>query len=380
MRVDAPVTTKHIHILGTGSIGCLIAHSLASLPAEIRPQVTLLLHRPGLWDDYDARGRQIHLTRIFEANAERHGRGGFGVEVLTHPSDQMWELKQTPQGSNNSAHDDSIDSLVVTVKGAATKAALQSVRRRLQGSTSTVLLLQNGMGQIDDLNKQVFDNPDDRPRYMQGIISHGLFLKQSFDAIHAGSSDMQVGMAPTAGAIEAEENDLWSPSSIFLADTLRQCPELKMTIKSSTEVLSTQLMKLAVNAVNNPLTGILDILNGRQLDNPIISSNIIPPLVAEISHIILSLPEMSSDKVGNDVRQRFELAALEPFTRNMIRVNEHNSSSMREDTRKRKQTEVKYINGYLVKRGKEVGVDVTMNELILNLMEAKTMELQREAS
>ena len=48
-----------------------------------------------------------------------------------------------------------------------------------------------------------------------------------------------------------------------------------------------------------------------------------------------------------------------------------NSSSMREDIRKGRATEVEYINGYVVKRGEEMGVKCVLNYMLMQLVLGK---------
>ncbi|KKY16841.1 putative 2-dehydropantoate 2-reductase [Phaeomoniella chlamydospora] len=360
--------------------------ALANLPADRRPPITLLLHREGLWEDFREKVCKIRVSKPFASKSDHDGTAGFDVEVQSSSEGGKWDHKHT--ASHNLPEDTQIDCLIVTVKGAMTVDALRSVRGRLKGPGSTVLLMQNGMGQRDELDAEIFRDPSTRPKYMQGIISHGAYLTDPFTATHAGNGDIQLGMlsdtpslAPaSAGLIRALgreeiENNLWSESARHLAGSLMES-DLNCSLRTCAEVLTTQLLKLAVNATNNTLTALLDIINGHQLSNPIISGDIFPALISEISQILLSLPEVSDAVIGPHSRARFERHNLERFIRDMIKVNKTNSSSTREDMRRKKETELRYINGFLVKRGNELGKDVKLNELLLWLVQAKTLEVQ----
>jgi 2-dehydropantoate 2-reductase len=45
---------------------------------------------------------------------------------------------------------------------------------------------------------------------------------------------------------------------------------------------------------------------------------------------------------------------------------------MREDIRKGRETEIEYINGWIVRRGRELGIDCVVNESITQLVLAKS--------
>ena len=87
---------------------------------------------------------------------------------------------------------DMIHCLVVACKGPATVSAIRSVQHRINAET-TICLMQNGMGQVDELDEKVFDKPEERPSYVLGIISHGLFLRDAFTAMHAGRDVIALG-------------------------------------------------------------------------------------------------------------------------------------------------------------------------------------------
>jgi 2-dehydropantoate 2-reductase len=92
-------------------------------------------------------------------------------------------------------------------------------------------------------------------------------------------------------------------------------------------------------------------------------------LLAEISLVLRSLPEFEG--VPN-VRMRFCPKRLEALVVSVAAKTAQNSNSMREDVRKGRVTEVEYINGYVVKRGEEMGVKCVLNYLVMQLVLGKT--------
>jgi len=330
-----------IHILGLGSIGSFIAHSLRSLPTP--PSVTLLAHRKSLYDDFASNGWKVGL-RVGE-NGPLDQRGGFNVELLS-----------------DSASADPIHNLIVAVKASATVSALEPLRHRI-GPQSTICLFQNGMGQIEDLNERVFTNPSTRPSYMFGIMRHGVYLRTPVEAILSGTS----GNA-SLGIVESHKSTTQHLHAQYLLDTLLQSKALRCEKMEWPDLFRVQLLKLASNCVLNPLTALLDIRNGQIKDN----ANIQPlqrQLLREISAVFQKLPEM--EELSLD-RNQFSAQALESVLLDTVEKTAQNSSSMREDILKGRNTEIQYINGWIIRRAKAMGLNCEANSSLTQLVLAKS--------
>ncbi|KAK5797593.1 hypothetical protein VI817_003884 [Penicillium citrinum] len=330
-----------IHIIGLGSIGSFIAHSLRSLPTP--PSVTLLAHRKSLYDDFASNGWKVGL-RVGE-NGPLDQRGGFNVELLS-----------------NSDSSDPIHNLIVAVKASATVSALEPLRHRI-GPQSTICLFQNGMGQIEDLNQRVFTNPSTRPCYMFGIMRHGVYLRTPVEAILSGTS----GNA-SLGIVDSHRPTTQHLHAQYLLNTLLQSTALRCEEMEWPDLFRVQLLKLASNCVLNPLTALLDIRNGQIKDN----ANIQPlqrQLLREISAIFQKLPEM--EELSLD-RNQFSAQALESVLLDTVEKTAQNSSTMREDILKGRNTEIQYINGWIIRRAKTMGLDCEANSSLTQLVLAKT--------
>lgn len=368
--------------MGVGSLGTFLGHSLAAI--QNPPEMTLMLHRLEMYDEFKRNDRSLRLI----THKSHEQRRGFDAEVLDpegHWCQSLASHKPTPPGTYPRvlADDEIIHNLIVTVKGAQTVKALQSVAHRLR-STSTILFMQNGMGQVSTVNEKVFPNVADRPTYMLGIISHGVYLQNNFIANHAGFGTTSLGIwrdfekfppAPKPTSIEAtatapqpSETPLWPITARYLLRTLTRTGVLCATHFPELDLMQLQLEKLVMNAVINPLTALLDIFNGSLLNNTYYT-HVIRLLIAEISLVIRSLPELQG--VPN-VDQRFSAARLERIVFDVIKNTAENSSSMRQDVRHHKETELEFINGYIVKRGEEMGINCVMNFMIMQLIRGKT--------
>ena len=391
--------TRRVHIMGLGSIGTFIAHSLKCLPNP--PPLSLTMHKPEMYEDFKQKRRVLRL--INKKNQINDEQTEYDVDLAETDQDTgytYWKhISHNIHGTLNPLHPPSEDEIlpsgevymhavIVTVKSKDTVAALRSVKHRLNAH-STICLIQNGMGQIDQLNREVFTDPSTRPTYMLGIISHGVHLASNFIAVHAGFGTVALGVVrdldkfpippkppPPPSSLSPEESvrlyptdaDLYSAlSSRYLLRTLTRSPILACAAFPALDLLQLQLEKLAINAVLNPLTAVLNLPNGALLYN-VALSKVQRLLIAEISLVLRTLPELEG--VPN-ARMRFSPERLETLCMGVAMKTAENSSSMREDIRKGRATEVEYINGYVVKRGEEMGVKCVLNYMVMQLVLGK---------
>ncbi len=123
------------------------------------------------------------------------------------------------------------------------------------------------------------------------------------------------------------------------------------------DIDSWRWLKLAVNAVINPLTALFEVKNGAIHDNPLLKE-LSEKLLEEIVKVINTL--------------NIELA-LDPRKHliEVISTTSNNISSMLQDILNCRKTEIDYINGVIVEIGKFLGIDVHLNELIYKLIKIK---------
>ncbi|OJJ68303.1 hypothetical protein ASPBRDRAFT_58329 [Aspergillus brasiliensis CBS 101740] len=347
---------SRIHLIGLGSIGTLIAHSLRSLPAP--PPITLLLHRESAYRDFLSGGSKLRL---------QIGEEGPTQESTGYDS----ELLQLQDHSEESP----IYHLIVAVKASATIPALRSIQHRL-GRDSVICLFQNGLGQIEELNEHLFPDPLTRPTYMFGIMRHGVYIKAPFEAVLAGlTGSCALGIVDD-GQQESSSLTVSSPSSSstastrFLITRLVEAPIIRCSELPWMELHQAQLLKLATNCVVNPLTALLDVRNGSLLANSELQE-MQRQLLQEISRVFRRLPELQGLP---DVQELFSVASLEEQLIGNIEKTASNSSSMREDVRAGRATEIAFINGWIVRRGQELGLDCPTNRCLTQLILAKSSQ------
>ncbi|KAL8967318.1 MAG: hypothetical protein Q9183_002975, partial [Haloplaca sp. 2 TL-2023] len=359
---------RRIYILGVGNIGGFTAHSLAGIPN--RPPMTLLFSSRISMNNWDEQGQSLKLT----SHGLQDTKSEFDVEYVQRPrpvaeeAPEVEEVKGTSPSVPAEAPEveqtgETIHNLIVSTKAFHTVDALKRVAHRLT-SESSILFLQNGMGIIEEVNERVFPEPEKRPQYLQGVISHGVKQIKPFSLSYSGRGTTALAILPRN--IEEIKPD-FEPSALYLLRTMTRTPVLAAVGFPPTDLLQFQIEKLAANAIINPLTALLNCSNGELLNRPSIS-RVIRLLLAEISLVIKALPELQG--VPN-VKMRFDIRRLEHIVIDLAGQTAANKSSMLQDIHGGSRTEIDYITGYLVRRGEEVGIQCILNYMLQHMVKAK---------
>lgn len=333
------MTPSPVHVLGLGNLGKLLAHSLRKQHPEV--PITLLFHRPSLLDEWNRAGKCIEIVRGGVSDRQ----SGFTHEDVSH------------NGSR-------IQQLIVATKTHATVRALQSIRERLN-SSSTLLFLQNGIGTIDEVNTHIFPKVSTRPRYLAGIFNHGVYATSTFSSVHAGVADAVIG--PILSDDSKEQPNQEDPTKTGFAQDIASCPELSTSLVTTQELLYTQLQKLTINAVINPLTVIFDCKNGELFTEPTLCA-LIEQQIVEISAVIYKIISSHTQPVATDIIANFDPEHLRAVVFDVGRRTASNISSMRQDRLAGRTTEIDYINGYIVAQARKHGIPSPLNTRIVQLV------------
>ncbi|KAF9699148.1 hypothetical protein EKO04_002707 [Ascochyta lentis] len=411
-----PVLDPRVHILGVGNVGSFVAHAIRGIPDP--PPVTLLFPR---WERLNAwRESPQRLSLVTEGDTEMrdgydaelaiprirfHGKE-VGLSSSLAEDEASFHEPQTLEGEST----EPISSLIVCSKAPVVLQGLSAVKHRLH-KDSVVLFLQNGMGIVDEVNRHIFPDPATRPHYMLGINSHGIHASPDapFTTVHAGFGTISLGILPHERdrdpkspyapskklaphgqttqhnprppgtqdddvALPTPASTTWTPNQRYLLRTLLRTPVLSATAFSPPDLLQMQLEKLAVNCIINPLTVLLDARNGSILYNYALTRTM-RLLLSEISLVMRSLPEL---QYIPNLASRFDPGRLETIVVSVAQKTKDNVSSTLADARAGRQTEIDYINGWIVKRGEELGIRCVMNYMMVNLVKGKAQMIGLE--
>lgn len=176
---------------------------------------------------------------------------------------------------------------------------------------------------------------------------------------------MTFGFAPEDTESFSNYSDALSGKGNCMIQQLLQAKELEPTIASPSELKKAQLLKLIVNAIINPLTSIFDCKNGQLFDQqPRLA--LIELLLQEAGAVVRKMLPMSL--LGAD---SFSDNCLMELVQRVADKTSKNTSSMLQDIRAGRQTEIDYINGYIVSRGKIFDLPCPNNARLIEMVKQK---------
>lgn len=230
------------------------------------------------------------------------------------------------------------------------------------------LTLSLRIGVVEQVSEEIFPDYKSRPNYVASILSHGLASVSAFSSIHAGLGAVIVGVLPRGQPVDAQKDrsdsiTLDEPSRYLIQQTL-DTPALVAKEVSTTEVIQAQMEKLIMNAMINPLTVIFDRRNGKLFGYSKILS-LMRLLLCEASLVLRALPELQK---SSGWASRFSPERLEGLVMDIAEINANNRSSMLQDVQVGKETEIDYINGYIIRRGEQFGIDCLHNRTLVKMV------------
>ncbi|MFC7232113.1 ketopantoate reductase family protein [Saliphagus sp. GCM10025308] len=262
--------------------------------------------------------REPHASAVAEDGLRIAGT----LEETTHPAARA-------DGADLEA-----DLAVVTVKSYATEEAARTLAT---GTFEAALSLQNGMG-----NEEILAEHLSCP-VLAGTATYGAILEEPGVVTCTGLGEIVLG-ARDGG-----------PSSV--ADHVGEAfsrAGLETTVSSSMPHRLWE--KLAVNAAINPATAFADAPNGAVLEEPL----------RDLSRAAGRETARLARANGVSLANREALAALE----SVATATTANTSSMCQDVRAGKRTEIEAINGYVCDRAAACGLAVPTNRTLAALVRA----------
>ncbi|MBO8176422.1 MAG: 2-dehydropantoate 2-reductase [Bacillus sp. (in: Bacteria)] len=292
-----------IGIVGSGALGLLFATYLSELH-----EVFLFTKRKEQADIINEKG----IERIFQ-NKKKY------VEVLAFPINKM--IRQ------------GLDLLIVTVKQYHLTEMIEYFQTHAHIPT---LFVQNGMKHLE-LLKQL-----PHPQLYIGTVEHGA-LRLSDNAVrHTGIGKLNVAV------FRGDRNILEKLCE-------RPIPNFPVIIvENGTEML---LKKLAVNALINPLTAVLQVRNGQLISN---------------KHYFHLMNQLLNEFVA--VFPNFHLLTLLEHIVHICQTTSANRSSMLQDLERGRKTEIDGIVGYILDEAKKKEIQVPLFETLYWMIKGKEEE------
>lgn len=297
----------NIAVLGSGAMGCLFGSYLSK-----RNTVFLIGHNPE---------KQAFLDKNGIIVRERDG-----IETSYHPH-AVSSCSGLPVA----------DLVIIFVRVMDTLTVLES-NKTIIGPNTYVMTLQNGAGHDEKLLKYA-----DSSHAIIGSTKHSSSVVEPGLIFHSGIGKTAIGA-------------LDSDSDIgFISDELTACG----FPCSVSESIKKQIWdKLFVNTAASSLTGVLQVPLGFIMDDPYANS-----LMRKLIHEAVEVAHADG----------FECFDEDQVTASVVEVIENGKkgyTSIYTHVKTGQKSEVDYISGYVLKRGRELGVPVPYHETVVSLIHA----------
>ncbi|MBW2488449.1 MAG: 2-dehydropantoate 2-reductase [Deltaproteobacteria bacterium] len=277
-------------------------------------------------------GHTVWLYDIWQEHIDAVNQNGVTIEFDGKPRRVRLKAVTDPSQIRES------ELVLIFVKATQTEAAAKTAAR-LAGTSGLVMTLQNGMGNAETIAQ--FISPD---RILVGTTSHGSTMLKAGSIRHAGAGPTTVGMWATGEkAFESARQ---------IADQFTRAGIETGAVKDVRPVI---WGKLLINIGINAITALTGIRNGQILDLEV---------TRELSRAAVEEAAAVAQAQGIEIRKDatdhvFQVAA----------ATAANRSSMGQDVDHRRPTEIKAINGFVVREAERLKIDVPVNKTLTVLVE-----------
>ena len=304
-----------IVVIGPGALGCLLA---AALAAKFKPGAGQDQNPPTIWLlDHDRERASLLAEKGLLLEED-------GARYFCRP-----KVTATPAAIGHA------DLILLCVKSRDVQAGLQSAGA-LASAGSLLITLQNGIDHLAGLRRTSL------PGAMAvGVTAQGATLIGPGHVRHAGRGLTRVGFIKATKGREAAT--LAAAAALLSAAAIETVPV--------DNIIDHVWAKMFVNVGINALTAIYDCANGRLLEIPAAREQLISA-VREAEKIARAKGLVIKDD---------PVAA----TLAVCRATAANLSSMLQDVKKKRPTEIAAINGAVVAEGRRLAIAAPTNEALI---------------
>ncbi len=221
------------------------------------------------------------------------------------------------------------DLTLLTVKAYDTEFAAKTLAKVKCG---IVCSLQNGIGNEEILLK-----------YLKNVVG---------GVTTYGANIVDYGIVEFAGEGQTFVGDFDGYNAEAVAEILNNSKIKTEVVK---DIKRRIWLKAVINAAINPITALCNVRNGKVVE------------VDELWNLAFKLAK-EGENVMKAIGFKIEDNEVVNAVKDVAIKTRNNKSSMLQDFEKGKRTEIEFINGAIVDVGKKLGLDVSINEVMLKLV------------
>jgi len=311
----------HIVVIGSGAMGGLFGARLS------------------------AAGHDVVLFDIWEEHVSAIQDHGLIIEGAdnTPVRYQVQATTKPPQALRGA------DLVLVQVKAYDTVNALRPLEPRINPE-SMILSLQNGLGNLEAMHQAL----PDHSRILIGTTAQGASVVAPGRIRHAGPGPTVIG-----------DPDVSRRPALNLTPVRDAFRQAGLETEISDQILQKVWLKLAANVSINPLTAMTGLRNGKLLDDPAL----LDLADAAVAETIAVMRATGLDAPEQDYRG---------FARQVMRDTASAHSSMLNDIRNGRRTEIDSICGAVAAIGAELGVATPVNRWLTALVRNRERAMREE--
>ena len=221
------------------------------------------------------------------------------------------------------------DLTLLTVKAYDTEFVAKTLAKVKCG---IVCSLQNGIGNEEILLK-----------YLKNVVG---------GVTTYGANIVDYGIVEFAGEGQTFVGDFDGYNAEAVAEVLNNSKIKTEVVK---DIKRRIWLKAVINAAINPITALCNVRNGKVVE------------VDELWNLAFKLAK-EGENVMKAIGFKIEDNEVVNAVKDVAIKTRNNKSSMLQDFEKGKRTEIEFINGAIVDAGKKLGLDVSINEVMLKLV------------
>ncbi|KAK1975335.1 ketopantoate reductase PanE/ApbA C terminal-domain-containing protein [Colletotrichum cereale] len=337
-----PPSSRTVHILGQDERSRFLSHALH-----------------GIYDSVKAVNlpRNTPYQNISGNKGARSSAGGW-----------IERNASIEQASESELEDGHISNLVVAGRPSQAVSLLERVKHRVDERTA-ICFVQDGLGVAEAVNNRVFRDEEKRPSIMLGHLSHPLAYDRKTKSVKVMSPKYQTvltGVRPFIG----KQNDLPTDTWLRTQGMLRKFAAsdiLKAKGMALDGWMKLKIPSLMFSAVADPICVMLDYRYEQLIHNPT-ANKLMTQLLGEIADVVALMPEV---KHSTELQAVLRGEGMRKEIMRKLRGKGSAPSKMVLQVQRGMLTDIDYLNGFFIERGRRLGLNLPANEMVVGMVKAK---------
>ena len=275
---------------------------------------------------------EVWLVDLWKEHIDAINREGLVIDRKEQPAVTVY-----PKATCKASDAGEADLVIVFVKSTQTGRAIVD-NRELFGKNTLVLTMQNGLGNDDELLKHI---------EAQNIIMGT--TQKTGSTVGPGHVRDNGGLYSHIGPLEGDKG-----KAKAAADALNEAG-FNTELHDSKDVQRMIWDKLMINVAGNAVSALMQISNTVMLGNPYAWDTLTRILREAVA-------------VANAHGHDFQADRYLERIKALLESSPHHKSSMTQDREHKRMTEVDMINGAIVKKAAQAGLDAPYSRMVVNMI------------